>query len=173
MNWGAMAAQRGYWRLPSSVRAARTWCYVPRQQPTTRGYGRELRHRAVRSLRPGSGVFRWLHVIVGITWIGLLYYFNLVQVPAFAKMDASARNEAIDKVARRALWWFRWAALATVIFGLLITGQKDYFATTSSSGRPGLSIFIGMILGIAHVPQRVGRDLAQPEARAGQRRTTR
>jgi uncharacterized membrane protein len=94
-----------------------------------------------------AGAWRWLHVIAGITWIGLLYYFNLVQVPAFAKMDVSARNDAIDKVARRALWWFRWGALATVIFGLLITSQKDYFEDFFK--RPtGLSIFTGMILGL-------------------------
>src|SRR5215467_3861090 len=63
---------------------------------------------------------RWLHVVVGITWIGLLYYFNFVQVPAFAEMEAAARNNAIDKLASRALWWFRWAAVATVATGILI-----------------------------------------------------
>ncbi len=61
----------------------------------------------------GAFVSRWLHVIVGITWIGLLYYFNFVQVPAFAEMEAAARNNAVDKLASRALWWFRWAAAAT------------------------------------------------------------
>ena len=74
----------------------------------------------------GAFVSRWLHVIVGITWIGLLYYFNFVQVPAFAEMEAAARNNAIDKLASRALWWFRWAAVATVVTGLLILlFQKD------------------------------------------------
>ena len=70
----------------------------------------------------GGGAFasRWLHVVVGITWIGLLYYFNFVQVPAFAEMDPAARNNAMDKIAWRALWWFRWAAVATVVTGLLI-----------------------------------------------------
>ena len=61
----------------------------------------------------GSFGFRWLHILVGIMWIGLLYYFNFVQVPAFAAFgdEARARNIAIDKVARKALWWFRWAAV--------------------------------------------------------------
>jgi uncharacterized membrane protein len=95
-----------------------------------------------------QGVFRWLHIIVGITWIGLLYYFNLVQVPAFARLSAGARNEALHEVTRRALWWFRWAALATVVFGLMITGQKDYWANSFFKRPTGLSIFIGMILGI-------------------------
>jgi uncharacterized membrane protein len=54
-----------------------------------------------------EALFRWLHIIVGITWIGLLYYFNLVQVPAFARLSAGARNEALHEVTRRALWWFR------------------------------------------------------------------
>ena len=55
---------------------------------------------------------RWAHVVVGIVWIGLLYYFNFVQTPAFAEMEAPARNNAIDKLASRALWWFRWGAAA-------------------------------------------------------------
>src|SRR5215217_4640923 len=74
-------------------------------------------------------VFRWLHVISGITWIGLLYYFNFVQVPAFAAFgdDGKSRNMAIDKVARRALWWFRWAAISTLVTGLFIIGiTKNY-----------------------------------------------
>ena len=65
-------------------------------------------------------LFRWAHVLAGIMWIGLLYYFNFVQVPAFAEMDAGARNNALDKLAWRALWWFRWAAAATLAFGILI-----------------------------------------------------
>lgn len=68
----------------------------------------------------GAFASRWLHVVVGITWIGLLYYFNFVQVPAFAEMDPGARNNAMDKLAWRALWWFRWAAVATVVTGLMI-----------------------------------------------------
>lgn len=68
----------------------------------------------------GAYLSRWSHVVVGITWIGLLYYFNFVQVPAFAEMEAAARNNTIDKLASRALWWFRWSALLTVLTGLSI-----------------------------------------------------
>ena len=70
---------------------------------------------------------RWLHVLAGVTWIGLLYYFNFVQVPAFAAYgdEGKARNIAIDKLARRALWWFRWAALSTLVLGLLIIGVTE------------------------------------------------
>jgi uncharacterized membrane protein len=102
----------------------------------------------------GAFVSRWLHVIVGITWIGLLYYFNFVQVPAFAEMEAAARNNAVDKLASRALWWFRWAAAATLVTGLLILliqkdGDKsqlfsgDYFKSV-----PGMAIATGVLLAV-------------------------
>jgi uncharacterized membrane protein len=92
---------------------------------------------------------RWGHVVVGITWIGLLYYFNFVQVPAFGEMEAAARNNAIDKLASRALWWFRWAAVATVVTGLLILyfqrqlDDMDYFKT-----RQGAGIAFGILLAL-------------------------
>ena len=104
--------------------------------------------------------FRWLHVLFGITWIGLLYYFNMVQVPAFAAYgdEGKARNIAIDQVARRALWWFRWAALFTLGSGLLIIGAtkdymkgwlSDYSSSTGGFG-PGhnAAITVGMLFGI-------------------------
>ena len=98
--------------------------------------------------------FRWLHILVGIMWIGLLYYFNFVQVPAFAAFgdEGRARNIAIDKVARKALWWFRWAAISTFITGILITGiTQNYFSGVGEdswgvfAGNIGIST--GMILG--------------------------
>lgn len=107
--------------------------------------------------------FRWLHVLAGITWIGLLYYFNVVQVPAFAAYgdEGRARNIALDKVARRALWWFRWASVATLVLGLLIIGAtKNYMADfmknhdAASTDPRGFGIghnsviLIGMVLGI-------------------------
>ena len=71
------------------------------------------------------GAFRIAHVIVGVMWMGLLWFFNFVQVPAFAEMDPAARNNALDKLTWRALWWFRWAAAATVAFGILIVGVES------------------------------------------------
>jgi uncharacterized membrane protein len=103
----------------------------------------------------GAFASRWAHVVVGITWIGLLYYFNFVQVPAFAEMDPAARNNAVDKLASRALWWFRWAAVATVATGILIllfqggNGGKvqltdtDYLKTVS-----GMSIATGIVIAL-------------------------
>jgi uncharacterized membrane protein len=100
-------------------------------------------------------LFRWAHVLVGIVWIGLLYYFNFVQVPAFAELDAGARNQAVDKLASRALWWFRWAAAATFAFGILILfAQKDaagdslLFSGDYWKTAPGISIATGILLGI-------------------------
>ena len=67
-------------------------------------------------------ILRWWHVVFGVTWIGLLYYFNFVQVPSFPTMEAAHRNGAIDKLVPRALWYFRWAALATAVTGLVMLG---------------------------------------------------
>ena len=66
--------------------------------------------------------FRYLHILAGICWIGLLYYFNLVQVPGLAAYgdDGKSRNVTISNIAKRALWWFRWAAVATLGTGLLL-----------------------------------------------------
>jgi len=63
-------------------------------------------------------LLRWGHFLAGITWIGLLYYFNLVQTPFFGETEAPVRSGAIQKLVPRALWWFRWGAMFTVIFGL-------------------------------------------------------
>ncbi len=110
-------------------------------------------------LDPDTGLpvlVRALHVLAGVAWIGLLYYFNLVQVPAFAGFgdEGKARNIAIDKVARRALWWFRWAAVATLVLGLLIIGVTENYMEgfMSEESAYGLghngAIFVGMLLGI-------------------------
>ena len=102
----------------------------------------------------GAFASRWLHVVVGITWIGLLYYFNFVQVPAFAEMEAAARNNAIDKLASRALWWFRWAAVATLVTGIMILlFQKDGDKSQIFSGDymksvPGMAIATGILLAL-------------------------
>jgi len=68
-------------------------------------------------------VFRWLHVLFGITWIGLLYYFNFVQTEYFKEAEAGAKADALKKLAPRALWWFRWGAMATFITGLYLYGS--------------------------------------------------
>jgi uncharacterized membrane protein len=100
-----------------------------------------------------AGLLRYLHVVSGVAWIGLLWYFNFVQTPAFAEMEAAARNNAIDKLVPRALWWFRWAAASTFLFGLLILGwgasqdTPNYFDGDYFKAAPGMSIWTGVLLG--------------------------
>lgn len=65
-------------------------------------------------------LFRWFHVIAGVTWIGLLYYFNFVQGEYFKEAEASAKADATAKLAPRALWWFRWGAMLTLLTGLYL-----------------------------------------------------
>src|SRR5947209_4827865 len=69
-------------------------------------------------------LLRWLHFLAGITWIGLLYYFNFVQGPFFAEADAATKSTATQKLVPRALWWFRWSAMATFLSGLLILSLR-------------------------------------------------
>ena len=92
----------------------------------------------------GAFASRWAHVVVGITWIGLLYYFNFVQVPSYAELSDGARSEALRKLTFRALWWFRYAALLTFLFGitlLVIQGDGEnmdvYLSGVGGSGRGG------------------------------------
>ena len=64
-------------------------------------------------------LFRWIHMFAGVTWIGLLYYFNFVQTEYF-KEAGDAKASAIDKLVPRALWWFRWGAMFTFLSGLAL-----------------------------------------------------
>jgi uncharacterized membrane protein len=63
---------------------------------------------------------RWIHFLAGITWIGILYYFNFVQTPFFAETEAPVRTGAIQKLVPRALWWFRWGAMITFLAGIIM-----------------------------------------------------
>ncbi len=65
-------------------------------------------------------LFRWGHVLFGIVWIGMLYYFNFVQGEYFKEAEDSARADATAKLAPRALWWFRWGAMFTFLTGLYL-----------------------------------------------------
>jgi len=96
-------------------------------------------------------LLRYAHVISGITWIGLLYYFNFVQTPAFAAFEAGPRNEATAKLVPRALWWFRWGAASTLLFGLLLfimgfSGQEQPYKDMKSIEM--LSISTGILFAV-------------------------
>ena len=94
--------------------------------------------------------FRWLHVLSGIMWIGLLWYFNFVQIPSMPKIP-DEQKPAIGKViAPTALWWFRWGAMATIVTGLILAHLSGYLGTLALGlGSENISaIGIGMWLGI-------------------------
>ena len=67
-----------------------------------------------------TAAFQWLHVLFGILWIGLLYYLNFVQVPSMAAMPAEHKPGVTKLIAPKALFYFRWAALLTVITGAIL-----------------------------------------------------
>ena len=92
---------------------------------------------------------RWGHYLAGVTWLGLLYYFNFVQVPSVAQLEAGSRADLVRNVVPRALWWFRYSAVLTVLTGLSILGFQGhlqggaYFKTS-----PGISISTGILLAL-------------------------
>ncbi|MDX1487503.1 MAG: urate hydroxylase PuuD [Acidiferrobacterales bacterium] len=88
---------------------------------------------------------RWLHVLAGITWIGLLYYFNFVQVPALGKAKADGTAAGITKhVAPLALLWFRWAALVTWLSGAFYLMRADHLGFVNAALLQGGAAPIGI-----------------------------
>jgi uncharacterized membrane protein len=73
-----------------------------------------------------QAVLRWAHVLSGIMWIGLLYYFNFVQIPNMPNIPAEQKPAITKVIAPAALFWFRWAALATWVFGVLLAIDRGY-----------------------------------------------
>ena len=73
-------------------------------------------------------IFRYFHVLAGITWIGMLYYFNFVQTEYFKEAEADAKKDAMAKLAPRALWWFRWGAALTFLTGLYLFHKLGAFS---------------------------------------------
>ena len=87
--------------------------------------------------------FRWAHVIFGITWIGMLYYFNFVQTDYFKEAEPEAKADAMKKLAPRALWWFRWGAMFTFLTGLYLLHYLNAHANFVAFGW----IWIGALAG--------------------------
>jgi uncharacterized membrane protein len=92
---------------------------------------------------------RWIHFLAGITWIGILYYFNFVQTPFFAETEAGVRTGVIQKLVPRALWWFRWGAMFTFLAGILMylirihtIGSESFFVS-----QYGVTITLGGLIG--------------------------
>jgi uncharacterized membrane protein len=72
-------------------------------------------------------ILRWIHFFAGVAWIGHLYYFNFVQGAFMPEVDATVKNNVFAKLVPRAMWWFRWGAMATFVSGLimLVLAAKD------------------------------------------------
>ena len=97
-----------------------------------------------------SAIFRYLHVVSGIMWIGLLWYFNFVQIPSMPKIPDEQKSAISKVIAPTALFWFRWAALSTIITGLITAYLNGYVheALAFKGAAKNLTIGIGMWLGI-------------------------
>lgn len=84
-------------------------------------------------------LLRWIHILAGITWIGLLYFFNLVNVPFMKEIDATTKGKVVPTLLPRALWWFRWGAVVTVaagfIYWFLILNSEPPMAPGSRTGK--------------------------------------
>jgi uncharacterized membrane protein len=93
-------------------------------------------------------VLRWLHFVAGITWIGLLYFFNLVNVPFQKGIDADTKKKVNPDLLGRALWYFRWGALITVLVGLTYYAMYILAADVKNANALGNgNISIGYVLG--------------------------
>ena len=124
-----------------------------------------------------SFLFRWLHVASGIMWIGLLYYFNFVQIPSMPKIP-DEQKPAIGKViAPAALFWFRWAAFATVVTGLVVAALQGYLHTAFTLQPGFVAIGIGMWIALVmafnvwfiiwpNQKKALGMVVVEPEAKA-------
>ena len=93
------------------------------------------------ALFQGNGLaflIRWIHLLAGVAWIGLLWYFNFVQGEYFKEAEAATKNEAFRKLVPRGLWWFRWGAMFSLISGVALLGVKHL---------SGYGIIVGALLG--------------------------
>ena len=100
-----------------------------------------------------SWLFRYFHVLSGVMWIGLLWYLNFVQVPSMPKIPDEQKPAITKVIAPAVLFWFRWAALSTIITGLIVAYLNDYIHQAmilgiGSGGGKNTAIGIGMWLGL-------------------------
>jgi uncharacterized membrane protein len=110
---------------------------------------------ALKDVNSWSFFFRWLHVISGVMWIGILWYFNFVQIPNMANIPDDQKPAISKVIAPAALWWFRWGAMATLVTGVVLAHLNGYLGQALSLGYvdeftvgKNIAIGIGMWLGI-------------------------
>ena len=87
-----------------------------------------------------SFLFRWLHVLSGVMWIGILWYFNFIQIPSMPNIEADQRPAITKVIAPAALFWFRWGAMSTIVTGLILAWLSGYVVD---------AILIGITSGVA------------------------
>lgn len=121
-------------------------------------YAMTVKGFAFQDVALWTALLRWTHVLSGLMWVGLLYYFNFVQIPNLPKIPEEHRGPAISKViAPAALFWFRWAAMATLLTGLLLAFNQNYILQALSLGAVGYGdapagtreVFIGIGMWLA------------------------
>ena len=100
----------------------------------------------------GVFFFRWLHVLSGVMWIGILWYFNFVQIPNMGNIPDDQKPAISKVIAPAALFWFRWGAMATIITGLIVAMMSGYLVSAITLGivhhtPKNTMIGIGMWLG--------------------------
>ncbi len=102
----------------------------------------------------GAFIMRWLHVISGVMWIGLLWYFNFVQIPNMGNIPDEQKPAISKVIAPEALWWFRWGAMATIVTGIILAAMNGYLLDAYTLGaangfavEKNIAIGIGMWLG--------------------------
>jgi len=121
--------------------------------------------------------FRWLHVVSGVMWIGLLWYFNFVQIPNMAKIPDEHKPAISKVIAPAALFWFRWSALATVVTGLVVATLQGYLHAALRLQIGYAAVGIGMWLALImafnvwfiiwpNQQKALGIVAAEPEAKA-------
>lgn len=93
-------------------------------------------------------LMRWMHVVCAVMWVGLLWYFNFVQIPSMPKIPDEQKPAISKVIAPTALFWFRWSALATVVTGLLLAAMSGYILSALSLQKPVMAIGIGMWLAL-------------------------
>ena len=85
-----------------------------------------------------QALFRWIHFLAGITWIGMLYFFNLINAHVTAALQPATRREVVPQLLPRTLWWFRWGAMFTFLSGLLLLLWKYFILGSGFTGDAGL-----------------------------------
>jgi len=111
-------------------------------------------------------LFRWLHVLAGVMWIGLLWYFNFVQIPTMASIPDEQKPAIGKHIAPAALWWFRWGATATIATGLILAVLNGYFMSVMTLGvTTGFAVPGHTALGIG-IPAK-SAQYCEPVSRSG------